>query len=968
MTEDELILVLSEHRIFGWKLQVYSTTLTESESLQILGTPTAKQEEARGASKEVVEMIARAAEISDQALIKAFSKKKTIRDFEKEITEDILERYIRPRIQIANAKIIALAKKTNLKVFIREELMNKILYERNRIYIFPTLTECLFNFVKDENGLRYFISLTNDGQEISLRNKPAVVISEKPAITLIGNEIHCVENIESKKLIPFFTKEFIVVPPQSEKVYLKNFVLKTMQEYKVKIQGIPMKEMKPSKQAFLSLENDLNQKLVLLLSFQYNDDKRIFPDNKRTKIIQLKDVNGSPEIEWYCRDSKWENKLINLLYKEGLESKRMNHFYPIEKENQYELVEWLNNHEDFINQHFILGQNLGQNYFTGQLTIQSEFDDKIDWFEINIEVVIGDFKIPFKRFRKHILTGNKEFLLPDKTVAILPNEWFEKYRELFTFGIEDDKSFRIKKIHAPVVEHILSGELPEKQEKKIHNFMQVPAKKPAIPLHTKAELRPYQKEGFYWLVHLYENHFGGCLADDMGLGKTLQTITLIQYIYENSEQKKTVNNNGQLSLFDTVSSSLPATLVIAPTSLLHNWKNELKRFAPELNVFVYAGYERQRIRDINNIFDNYQVIITSYGIMRNDIDYFRMYPFTMIILDESQYIKNTESLVYQSAKQLVSANKLVLTGTPIENSLEDLWAQFNFINEGVLGNLSSFKKEFIQPIVKEKKEEREQMLKRLIAPFLLRRTKEEVTPELPPLLQEIIYCDMTDKQRGLYDAEKNRIRNTLIEAKEHPERPKNTFIALEGLNKLRQLACHPKLVDKDYDGESGKFEQIIMSFENLKASNHKVLIFSSYVKHLEVLAGKFDKEGWPYAMLTGETQKREEEINRFTNDANIHCFFISLKAGSTGLNLTAADYVFIIDPWWNPAAEMQALSRAHRIGQDRPVIAYRFVSSKTVEEKIIHLQESKTALFETFINTNNPFASLAWQEIEELLE
>ncbi|MDR1161450.1 MAG: DEAD/DEAH box helicase [Tannerellaceae bacterium] len=964
MTEDELILVLSEHRIFGWKLHIYSAKLTENGSFQILGTPTAREEEARGASKEIVQMIARAMEISDQALMKAYSKKKTIHDFEKDITEDMLNRYIRPRIQLANSKIVESAKKTKVQVFLREELKSKVLYERNRLYILPTSTECLFNFVKDENGLRYFISLTNNGREISLQTKPAVVISEKPAIALIKNEIHFIENIESKKLTPFFTKGSVVVPARSEDVYLKNFVLKTILEYKVKIQGIPLKELNPTKKAFLSLEQDFNQELVLLLSFQY-DAKRMFPDNKRTKIVQLEHVNGNPEISWYDRDFTWEAGLISLLKKEGLISKGSNHFYPPKSRNSYGLIEWLNNHEPIIKQHFILNQYLSQHYFTGQLEIQSGLDEKIDWFELNIYVIIGSLKIPFKRFRKHILAGNKEFLLPDKTVVILPDEWFEKYRELFMFGSEDETGFRIRKIHASIIKHVLDEQLLLKQENKIYNALQAPAKKPPIPAHTTAELRPYQKEGFYWLVRLYENNLGGCLADDMGLGKTLQTITLIQHIYENAERKQ---SHGQLSLFDAAPSSLPATLVVAPTSLLHNWKNELKRFAPELDIFVYAGYERQRIKDINTIFDTYQVVITSYGIMRNDIDYFRAYPFTMIILDESQYIKNSESLVYQSANQLTSAHKLVLTGTPIENSLEDLWSQFNFINEGLLGNLSSFKKDFIQPIIKEKSGGREQMLKRLISPFLLRRTKEEVTPELPPLLQEIIYCDMIDKQKDIYEAEKNRIRNTLIEAKEHPKRPKNTFIALEGLNKLRQLSCHPKLIDPSYEGESGKFEQIIMSFENLKASKHKVLIFSSYVRHLELLAQKFDEEGWPYAMLTGETQKREKEIDLFIHTDDIYCFFISLKAGSTGLNLTAADYVFIIDPWWNPAAEMQALSRAHRIGQDKPVIVYRFVSSETIEEKIIHLQESKTALYETFINTNNPFATMDWQEIEKLFD
>jgi SNF2 family DNA or RNA helicase len=334
----------------------------------------------------------------------------------------------------------------------------------------------------------------------------------------------------------------------------------------------------------------------------------------------------------------------------------------------------------------------------------------------------------------------------------------------------------------------------------------------------------------------------------------------------------------------------------------------------------------------------------------------------MIILDESQYIKNPGSLIYKSVKKLLSDHRLVLTGTPIENSLEDLWAQFNFINEGLLGNFSSFKKDFIQKIVKERDEDRGLLLKKLISPFLLRRTKEEVTPELPLLTQKIIYCSMTDTHQTIYNKEKNYIRNVILEAKETPEKQKNNFIALEGLNRLRQLANHPKLVIPDYTGDSGKFDQIIMSFESLKASKHKVLIFSSYVRHLNLLAEKFDKEGWRYAMLTGETTQREEVIRRFNTEEDVYCFFISLKAGSTGLNLTAADYVFLIDPWWNPAVGMQALSRAHRIGQDKPVIAYRFITSETVEEKILQLQATKTDLFETFINTGNLLNKLNWEE------
>jgi len=558
--------------------------------------------------------------------------------------------------------------------------------------------------------------------------------------------------------------------------------------------------------------------------------------------------------------------------------------------------------------------------------------------------------------------------LPDQKVVVLPDDWFEKYHDLFKLSKDSGSALQVKKQHTSLLQYALSGEISGDKAKRFNEIIHLPVVKPPLPVHSSVLLRPYQKEGFYWLIHLYKNGFGGCLADDMGLGKTLQTITLLQYIYEGSEQTSSVSVNGQLSLFETKHSKMPASLVVAPTSLLHNWYNELRRFAPELNIFVYAGNKRLKTKNIARIFNYYNVIITSYGVMRNDIEYLHEYPFQVIILDESQYIKNPGSLVYQSVKRLTSEHKVVLTGTPIENSLEDLWAQFNFINEGLLGSFSSFKKDFIQKIVREKDKRREDMLKKLISPFLLRRTKEEVTPELPPLLQQVIYCSMTEAHQEIYNAEKNSIRNMLLEAKENPGQQKNNFIALDGLNRLRQLANHPKLVNKDYKEDSGKFEQIIMSFENLKASNHKVLIFSSYVKHLELLAAKFDKEGWKYAMLTGETQKREQVIERFTRNDDIHCFFISLKAGSTGLNLTVADYVFIIDPWWNPASEMQALSRAHRIGQNKPVIAYRFITSETVEEKIQQLQTTKKDLFDTFVNDNNVLSHLNWKEIEGLIE
>ncbi|MDR2118502.1 MAG: DEAD/DEAH box helicase [Tannerellaceae bacterium] len=952
MDREELMLVLSEHKQFGWKFSIYSAWKVDGGGLQLLGSPNASQEKERGAPPEHVALIRLLDEVTNPALMKAFSKQKSVLAFLKEVKPDTVERLIRPRIELANRKVIEAARGSGIPIYRREELAVKIFYESHRLEIISEPAECLFNFVKDEKGLRYFISLTCEGQEIPLRRKPGVVLSEKPCIVLTGNEIRFVENIEARKLTPFFGKSHIDVPAHSEEMYLKNFVFKTMQTHQVRLQGIPAREIQPAKQAFLTLERDLQQKLVFILSFQYENAPRIYPESSKKKFVEMEEEEGAAAIRWYWRDPAWEKRLADHLQAEGLHPKGPNHYYP-EDDEAFRLLEWINSREEGALDEFSIENKTDRPYFIQPVSLHTDFEAKTDWFEIHIEVVAGEFRIPFLSFRKHILAKNNEYILPDGSVFILPPEWFEKYYDLLLYCEEKAGCLGLRKRYAPLLEHAAGKDVPADRLKLVDDILQIPVQRPPLPAPQAALLREYQKEGFYWLEHLCNHGLGCCLADDMGLGKTLQTITLLQHLYGGEDR-------------DT----LPAALVVAPTSLLHNWRNELTRFAPDLPILIYTGDKRLRSSDAETVaqaFRPYRVIITSYGLMRNDIEYLREYTFRVIILDESQYIKNPSSMVYRAAEQLSSPYRLTLTGTPLENSLEDLWAQFNFIQEGLLDSLSAFKKDFVQPIIREKDKGREELLKRIISPFLLRRTKEEVAPELPPLLQETVFCDMTEAQQAVYETEKNRIRNLILEVKEHPELRRPGFIALQGLNTLRQLANHPRLIDPEYGEDSGKFEQIILSFETLQASRHKALIFSSYVKYLHLLASRFDEEGWQYAMLTGDTVRREEEIRRFTESDDVHCFFISLKAGSTGLNLTAADYVFILDPWWNPAAEMQALSRAHRIGQQKKVIACRFVSTETIEEKIIRLQESKTALYETFINSNNPLSQFTWAEIEELL-
>ena len=940
---DQLVLIVTEHRQFGWKINLYSAEFQSYDSIRILGLPSMKEEIERGASNAKIALLKAANETSDEALLKAYSQEKD----KTKIAQSTIDNLIRPRIEKNCSKMLQLALQTNLPIFFRDVAGGRIVFTSNRLEILPEPSRCLFNFIKDEDGLRYFITLTNEDEEIELQQELAIVLSNEPCVALLGNKIHRVENIDSKKLIPFFTKTHIQVPAQSEKLYIQKFVLKTIPQYEVRIEGIEMEEKHPENTAVLVLEEDFYSRLVFSLFFQYGN-QRFLPTARQRKrrVVMLEETNGTENIAWFDRELERENSLLNHLIDLGLSQEGENRFYLNQQSDtlkKYSIIDWVNHNLDELND-FQIEQKTGKTYYQGKFRMESEVTEKIDWFEIEINVVLENFTIPFPRFRKHVLTGNPEYVLPDGSIFILPEEWFQRYQELFLHSENTDKEIRVKKLHAHFLNNTIDSFFQKERKRDLEQFMQKPVKHPIPSEFLDRILRPYQKEGFYWLEHLRKMRFGGCLADDMGLGKTIQTISLLESAYSQS--------------------ILPASLVVAPTSLLHNWQNELKKFAPDLKTCIYAGSKRRNSGTITDLFNEYQIIISSYGIVRSDCDYLADYPFYYIILDESQFIKNPDSNIYKAVKSLSSEHKLALTGTPIENSLNDLWAQFNFINPDMLGSLSSFRNHYINRIVRDKDKKTETTLLRMIQPFILRRTKEEVTPELPPVTQEIVYCDMTEEQEKIYTSEKNSIRNEMLENKELFL--KNNILALRSLLRLRLLSNHPSMAIPDYTGDSGKFDQILLYFESIKATGHKVLIFSSFVKHLNLLVKIFEERDWKYALLTGRTANREEEITRFKENPDINAFFISLKAGGTGLNLTAADYVFILDPWWNPASEMQALSRSHRIGQDKPVMVYRFISSDSIEEKIIDLQNKKYQLLETFVASNNPLKQLNYEEIEDL--
>lgn len=976
-----LIITLNNHPNLGPLLIPYFARTTLSQGVLEIEEQAVHVQKYSGLSETEKKIISIAQSYSEKNLMHVYSREHLIADFLRNLKDDLRKNIIRPFIDKKLREMIGLIRSIGLSVYIRDTGV-KLLYEHNRVELSADDVETSFQFEVDEHSFRYSAECRRNGTLVPLRKKkPVMILSSHPAILLLGNELLIFKRIKASRLTPFLEKQYVEAPVSELFRYLENVALPLIARYPAKAVGFDLAEKLCECRAELSIERSLDDRPVLQLRFRYGS-QYFTPGQKIQRTYpRLEKNEGIPAISYFTRNPEQEESLVAELEERGFKQISDAQFAWSDTVSAYALVDWIRDYREELRTRFTFVETATSlRFYLGEVILKQDITSVPDWFEIRIIVQMGDYQYPFIRFKKHILEGKREFILPDNSIALLPEDWFDKYSDLFTFGNEEKEGIRVRKMHLGLVNAL-------EQNDRTLSGVYVEKMLVVVPPRIKTQLRPYQQEGFSWLVHLAANGFGGCLADDMGLGKTLQVITLLQHLYDPSEPGKVVyssgsdtvsvpDQTGQLSLFGDGFPEVPAygapirecreksmgcaaSLVVVPTSLVANWKREIRRFS-SLRVSVYSG--EQRSKEPWKKLSRSPVILITYGILRRDIELLENYPFNYVILDESQHIKNADSITYRSVIRLKSEHRLVLTGTPIENSLKDLWAQFNFINPGLLGSADAFRNGFLNPIMKEGNEKAGQRLQQLIQPFFLRRTKQQVAPELPPLTEEVIYCEMTPEQHDLYQKEKNTLRTTLLE-----EWGKGGFVALNGITRLRQLANHPRLIFPGYTGDSGKMEQILDAYETLQSEGHKVLIFSSFVTHLTLLADAFTQRSWAYALLTGSTTDREGEINRFSTDKQVSAFFISLKAGGVGLNLTDADYVFIIDPWWNPAAEMQAESRAHRIGQDKQVIVYRFITADTIEEKIRNLQENKSELAEAFISENDPLKQLTDKEWQDLL-
>jgi SNF2 family DNA or RNA helicase len=971
----QIIYALFEHEYLGYLFESFAVQLDDKGRLTLRHQNISADNAAdfaKGLDDRDYDLIELMDSMQQEVVIRKFHKTKIKpRDFfykvyDTEKSDKLLQKEIDWYLERRRAKIL-------------DNILGKRLFEMGNdgeptwreIQILDDEASILFHFVRNVDNTHYYATIRHNGDRIYLNTGGTYIVCNDPAwIVCNGQLYHFANHIDGYKLKPFLRKKFIVVPKKIEDTYYRKFIAPLVATGDVVARGFDIRtenydpvaklsfaELTPAAQDNPTLfdarangENSTppdNGKIVFDLSFDYSHFN-FKPEHSEEVSVRVEQIHDNYTFHRILRKKNTEARIIETLKKYGLEFKNSRCTLP-----KPQAISWLSNHMELLQEANIkVRQKATQQkkYFIGDCSISVEIRENIDWFDIHAVVRFGPYEIPFKDIRKMVLRRKSEIVLPNGEVGVIPDSWVQEYSDFFAFMDErkhNGHQLTLQKHHLALVKDLEEGKLAKvalsSKLEKLRDFEsidEVPA-----PKSFKGVLRPYQKAGFNWLNFLNKYNFGGCLADDMGLGKTVQTLALLQWLKENGERTP--------------------SLLIMPTSLLYNWEMESKRFTPELKIYNYTG--TGRVKDPAR-FHEYDLVLTSYGITRLDIELLQGFYFNYVILDESQAIKNPNSNISKSVKKLKSRHRLILTGTPLENSTLDLWSQMTFINPGLLGGHTFFKNEFLVPIEKKNDSEKTRKLYAMIKPFILRRHKSQVATELPEKVENIKYCSMTPEQEKEYEEVKSFYRNKILDQIEAQGVNKSQMLLLQGLTKLRQLANHPKMVLEGYDGDSGKMDAVVRMLQSAISENHKILIFSQFVKHLTILRKFLQRQKIPFSYLDGSTKDRQAQVEQFQNDDDIKLFLISLKAGGLGLNLTKAEYVFILDPWWNPAVEQQAIDRAHRIGQTNKVFTYKFITKNTVEEKILALQQKKVRLASELINTEERFVKdLSREDIEMLL-
>lgn len=812
-------------------------------------------------------------------------------------------------------------------------------------------------FTKRDDGIDYRLTLGH-GLVPSLHQTR--VLCNQPSLIVTDHELRQLDDgLGGKLLSPFLKTEVYHIPAAMQETYFRKFILKIVRQIDITAEGFAVDNRHPQGRMELVLEQTIGGDYGLTPSMVY--DKVAFgPDDTREKNVTLHDDGKSVSFVCVWRDKEWEQTQLELLSRDL----QLPQPAPLP-----DITAWVSGHDRELRQLGIgIRQYTSRHYVLGNVTIKQEETCSVDWFQLHITLLFPDgTSMRLTDLAPAIINGDSEVQLPSGNWFVIPTEWFARYSALMLFGLHrKDGSIMVHRSQRAILPASTDAAdtAPQPARPQIGESL-------SLPRLFRATLRPYQEEGYRWMLgHLYGGT-GCCLSDDMGLGKTVQAMAVMEKYFEGKTRPRVQQRPQviQLSLFgDEETGTQPAAiqartggepgrsgsdgsaatawrpaLVVAPSSVVFNWADELKRFAPDLEVTEYTGTTRDRAQ-LQPKLEQTQVVLTSYTVLRNDIDALARVRFSIAVYDEAHTFRNSNSQLFQAICRVEAQHSIALTGTPITNELDDLWSLMGVLNPSLLGGREEFQHNFIHPINQNIGSAHTRTLRKLVAPFFLRRLRSQVLDSLPERQDETVWCDMTPQQSQLYEKEQSSMRNLLMD----PEKASNTVIVLSALTRLRQIASSPALVGQQEP--SGKIDEVVSRLEQLRDSDHKVLLFSEFTSLLDLVAHEMDSRGWTYDMLTGKSRNRKDIVKHFQETPSCQFFLVSLKAGGEGLNLTQADYVFLLDPWWNSAAEEQAISRAHRSGQKRSVMVYRFISKGTVEEQILKVQDRKQSLIDAVMS------------------
>ncbi|MBK9256986.1 MAG: SNF2 helicase associated domain-containing protein [Saprospiraceae bacterium] len=858
-----------------------------------------------------------------------------------------LKKLLRTYVDTRMDKFLKLIRDNQIPICL--DLQRKVRSQDVRLTFCDSETKPLLFFRRTQTGIHYSMQLQSGEKTYSPFGQSLLLVTDLPGWIISDNEISQLESINTNKLRPFLTKETVFINDKLTKEYFEKFIVELLGQAEVETEGFEVIKNNTITSASLKTTMDiLTGKWVIEIYFFYDSARFNYADVSRKKTKLHISESGEITVIQHLRNEAEEENYVGRLLQEGF-SKSNTKRFETQSNDSFDALHQIAKQKLLLEAAFSVEPiNIDEKKITlASCNVIASVSLKNDWFDLNGSLLIDEVAYPLKSFFYNIRHNNPFYKLKDGTFVILPDYLMAQYGDIAAMGSESGDHWRLPKSNYTLLEQIEGIDLSKKMIVKNEEIEYQPSER------LKATLRPYQIDGVKWLLSHYRNNLGACLADDMGLGKTLQVIALLTSVKDELKSNQiSVQTGMQMDLFsETSHQSLSPlqTLIVLPSSLVFNWAEELRKFAPSLHVCRHVGPGRQKDK---RVLGTYDIILTTYQTLLSDINLMSDMEFNYVVLDESQQIRNRNSQIFKAIHQLNTKNKISLSGTPIENSLADLWSQMQFINRDILGTYTYFNTNFQKPIEKGKSEIAVEKLKTIVQPFILRRTKEQVAPDLPELSEQIYYSEMTPEQTKRFEEEKSAARNFLMGI--HKSDNKYRFHVFATLTKLRLIANHPVLSDAVYDGQSGKFNDVTFKLRELTQAGHKVLVFSSFKTHLRIYKNWLETENIRYVALTGDTlaEERRKAVSEFQNNADVSVFLITLKAGGTGLNLTAADYVFILDPWWNPFIEKQAVARAHRIGRANPVMVTRFISKASIEEKIMILQEKKKKLSDEIIEIN----------------